>query len=81
MNKDSMLSVSVNDGKYTVVLEADGKLHALRYGEVWRDLVGDNLVYSLAYELDEERSKNAQLEAEIERLKNELQNSGIQNSY
>ena len=33
------------DGKYTVINE-NGKLSALRYGELWaRDLVGDNLVY------------------------------------
>jgi hypothetical protein len=44
--------VSVNDGKYTVVLE-DGNMHALRYGEPWgRDLAGDNLV-----ELAEARAK------------------------
>lgn len=44
----------------------DGGLHALRYGEEWRDLTGDKLVFSLAYELNEEREKNAQAEKLIE---------------
>lgn len=47
--------VSVNDGKYTVVLGDVGELSALRYGEPWRDLTGDNLIYFLALELDEAR--------------------------
>lgn len=44
----------------------DGGLHALRYGEEWRDLTGDKLVFSLAYELNEEREKNAQAKKLIE---------------
>ena len=44
----------------------DGGLHALRYGEEWRDLTGDKLVFSLAYELNEEREKNARAEKLIE---------------
>lgn len=51
-----LLNVSVFDGKYTVIQEADGRLHALRYGEPWkRDLVGDKLVLCLAQELAEAR--------------------------
>lgn len=38
--------ISVEDGKYTVVFDG-GKLSALRYGEPWRDLSGDKLVYAL----------------------------------
>lgn len=48
-----MLRVSTNDGKYTVVQDESGKLTALRYGEPWRDCVGDNLILMLAYELSE----------------------------
>lgn len=44
----------------------DGGLHALRYGEEWRDLTGDKLVFNLAYELNEEREKNAQAKKLIE---------------
>lgn len=42
--------ISVADGKYTVVIDG-GKLSALRHGEPWRDLSGDNLIYWLAVEL------------------------------
>ena len=48
------------DGKYTVVFE-DSKLSALRYGEVWRSLVGDNLVLALALELQDARLEIEQL--------------------
>lgn len=57
-----MLRISVADGKYTVVQDASGRLSALRYGEPWRNLVGDNLVHALACEVEE-------LRAEVEKLK------------
>lgn len=39
-----MDSMSFNYGKYTVISD-NGKLTALRYGEKWQDLCGNNLVY------------------------------------
>lgn len=48
------MKVSVSEGKYTVVQDDEG-LRALRYGEPWRDCVGDNLIYSLAAELEATR--------------------------
>lgn len=51
--------VSVCDGKYTVVFGL-GKLTALRYGEPWQDLTGNNLVHWLAVEL---RNARAALDA------------------
>lgn len=53
-----LINVSVENGKYTVIQDKRGRLHAFRYGEPWRDLCGDNLVYALA--------------AEVERLREEL---------
>ena len=38
------------DGKYTVVHD-QGKLIALRYGEPWQDLAGNNLVYYMLMEV------------------------------
>lgn len=38
------------DGKYTVISDS-GKLTALRNGEPWRDLAGDNLVYWMLVEV------------------------------
>ena len=54
-----MIKVECADGKYTVLFpEKPGeKLTALRYGEPWRDCVGDNLILALATELHELRSK------------------------
>lgn len=57
------------DGKYTVINE-NGKLSALRYGEPWnRSLTGDNLVYWMlvdAIKLKEERDALAAKLAELE---------------
>ena len=60
-----MIKVKVDDDKYTVFLPTEPQDHrnfrALRYGEEWRDLTGDNLIYNLAYELNEARAENARL--------------------
>ena len=40
-------SILLDHGKYEVIFDQDGstsKLHALRYGEEWKDFTGDNLV-------------------------------------
>lgn len=51
-------NIDVNNGKYTVVFDDEtGKLTALRYGEPWRGIQGDNLVYWLAMELQEAREE------------------------
>lgn len=63
--------VSVLDGKYTVVGLDDGTgLRALRWGDEWRNLVGDNLVFALAWELHEARELIVQLQAGIEAEEN-----------
>lgn len=52
-----MLRVDIDNGKYTVVQNERGALSALRYGEPWRDLVGDNLIGAMAYEIDDLREQ------------------------
>jgi hypothetical protein len=51
------------DGKYTVIneLESGGSFRALRYGEEWRDLAGDNLVLAFYQELEEAKAEVARL--------------------
>lgn len=49
--------IDVADGKYTVVGIEDGHLRALRHGEEWRSLTGDNLIFALAVELQEARER------------------------
>lgn len=54
---DQRLNVPVDNGKHTVIMEANGRLHALRHGEPWQDLSGNKLVYTLAAELEEARER------------------------
>lgn len=51
--------VKVYNGKYEVVISDTGKMIALRYGEEWQDITGNNLVYWLAVELNEAREELA----------------------
>jgi hypothetical protein len=60
------LKVEIENGKYTVILEADGRLHALRNGEEWRDLIGDKLVLCLAQTVDGLRELAEQYAREVE---------------
>lgn len=46
------MKIELDDGKYTYVNDAQGQ-RALRYGEPWRDLTGDNFVYCLAARIEE----------------------------
>jgi hypothetical protein len=48
--------ITVADGKYTVVIKETGGMEALRYGEPWRELTGDGLIYALASELADARA-------------------------
>lgn len=48
------------DGKYTVVYDGKGGLRALRHGEPWRDLCGDNLAYWMMVRIRELEAKVAE---------------------
>jgi len=50
-----MEQLSLENGKYLIVngLGKGGGIHALRYGEVWRDLTGDNLVLAMFHRIEE----------------------------
>lgn len=54
--------LDIADGKYTVYQEKNGTVKALRYGEPWRDLCGDNLIFYLMVELIEAKEKIKTLE-------------------
>lgn len=61
--EEQVINVTVADGKYTVLAgDLMEDFRALRYGEEWRKLTGDNLVASLAMELQEARDRIKQLE-------------------
>lgn len=61
-----MIDILLNDGKYHILAgERMENFRALRNGEEWRSLAGDNLVMFLCFEVQElkERLKTTQLDA------------------
>jgi hypothetical protein len=57
-----MTEIKLGD-KYTVIEDfQNGVFKALRYGEEWRNLVGDNLILAMLYRIEE-------LENELKALK------------
>lgn len=55
-----MIKHDVYDGKYTVVFDDtpdNVKFYALRYGEPWRDLIGDGLILAMLHEIDTLKEK------------------------
>jgi len=50
------VTVTVSDGKYKITIpQRGGELKSLRYKKPWGDLTGDNLVYCMATELQEQK--------------------------
>ena len=49
------------DGKYALRKSKDGVLWADRYGEPWRNLVGDNLIAAMLYTIEELSSDNGKV--------------------
>ncbi len=55
--RKNQIDISLDNGKYRIVMYPSGKFEALRYGESWRNLTGDNLVYFLAKKIQELEAK------------------------
>jgi len=72
------LKLDLADGKYTYIRYQQGGQEALRYGEKWRDLTGDNLIYFMGVLIEEAKrqldkiSKSACLLADYENLERQL---------
>lgn len=63
--------MNINLGKYTYLRNDDGTgQEALRNGEKWRDLVGDNFVMAMADKIQELEAENAEQEIECINAKN-----------
>jgi hypothetical protein len=46
--------INIGDGKYTVIQEDNPWIFkALRNGEEWRDLTGDNLILAMLYRIED----------------------------
>lgn len=60
-----MYKLDLFDGEYTVVLNETEpyQFKALRYGEEWKSLTGDNLILALVYKIQElEEKLNSNME-------------------
>jgi uncharacterized coiled-coil protein SlyX len=62
-----VIRVDLDNGKYTVLIgEEVGEITtALRHGEPWRDILGDKLIFNLAYEVHEQQARIAELEQKV----------------
>lgn len=47
------MKTEIKVGEYTVIHENGTNFHALRHGEKWRDLTGDNLVLALVSRIEQ----------------------------
>jgi len=65
--KECEYYIEISNGKYTAYIKnkPNYEFKALRYGEPWRDLCGDNLIFSLMYNLIEANEKIGKLEKEL----------------
>lgn len=51
-----MYEVKLDDGKYTLIND-NGQLSCLRYGEVWRESIHDNVMLALIHAYEELEEK------------------------
>lgn len=63
MPDNNPISIKLDNGKYEILYNATGHFpeKALRYGEPYRDLIGDNLIFFLCSELIAAREEIAKL--------------------
>jgi len=59
MIPENMTLNVIIDNKYTVCQDRDGRVYALRYGEKWRDCIGDNLILAMAQKIEELQEINS----------------------
>ena len=60
MTKKNMgKTIELDNGKYTVMYDENNQypMKCLRYGEEWRNLVGDNLIFWLCAKIEELEEK------------------------
>lgn len=60
MTKKNMgKTIELDNGKYTVMYDENNQypMKCLRYGEEWRGLVGDNLIFWLCAKIEELEEK------------------------
>lgn len=63
-----MTKLDFEGGKYTVIHENGCNFKALRYGEEWRDLVGDGLVLAIVQEHEDVLVENQRLRQALKQI-------------
>ena len=64
-----MYKINLYDNKYTVIEDINnGVFKALRYGEEWRDLIGDGLSLSMIQKIQELEEENYRLKNKVNEL-------------
>ena len=61
-------TITLGEGKYTIIYDKNNQypVKCLRYGQDWRDLTGDNLIFYLCNKITELTERLADKENEIE---------------
>lgn len=60
-------SIKLDNGKYEVISHDNmKKFECTRYGESWRDLIGDNLMLSMFYRIKELEDEVKDLERQLD---------------
>lgn len=72
----------IGDGKYEIIYrETNGDFWAFRNGELWRNLVGDQLVLAMFQEIKKSRSLLSDAMKALEPIANEVAGKEIRGSY
>lgn len=63
-------TITLGEGKYTIIYDKNSQypVKCLRYGQDWKDLTGDNLIFYLCNKITELTERLADKEIEIEEL-------------
>lgn len=78
---DFFMQQDYDNGKYTVIFdEKTGKMEALRHGEPWQDLSGNNLVYWMLVEHQRTLEQRAELLEALKLIAN-AENSALDLAY
>lgn len=74
-------SIKLQDGEYEILLIDNGKeFKALRHGEDWRNLTGDNLILALFYkiqELEKEKEEDENIISKMAGRIKEFEDKGL----
>lgn len=65
--------LDLDNGKYTYLRYKHGGQEALRHGEKWRNLTGDNLIYFMGCLIEEQAKRSRELEQQLAIRNNECE--------